>query len=594
MLSRASFSRYPKKVPRQAVRTGKSLRATGRASKKMYPMTSQGGIGQLLRPLKFWLQDPKQQIMMVMIAAMVLATCIFTGFLSFKLSDDDALFQHGKQLYREGKTAWAINTFETLITHNPKHYEGYLYLGRAYLEEHNLPKAEQAFRQATLIRESTEVGADLTTAVVSANLAMIHGRYRDAEVALLPLAQKPEYQQNPEFRAIITKLYTTWGDELSQQGSWQRAVLQYEQALHYVRAMKDQKALELRILSCYQSLIAQAQKAHDAASLVKYYAQRLKYQHTLQDLLTLADLERQQRHWSNALSWYRQAYQENPKLWYYPLKKALQHYRTTLGYQEKALSEQLSSELSLLEQAFVKSQPTATTITHVLPAEFQGFEVKNLVLVRPVAPSLALDVLKPSQPKSSELAHYRKLFPYGVELYFTTPPKYPLQTLRLRLKVQRMSYPLHQETLLGQGTPIGSPAFYELPFSEIRCVLHPVRAVTSSSKTPVPYYRWIGYWGLSSTQPSWLGTFTTPHTTATPRSAHALWDTLSHAFTHPYQTLQTWLPFLQDASKTQQVVQIELQSHVWSQHPNDWVPMRKEAFSLGASLGTLEGEPPAI
>jgi tetratricopeptide (TPR) repeat protein len=544
-----------------------------------------------------------------MLSAMVLAALIFTGFLAFKLSDDEELFRHGKQLYREGKTAWAINTFETLITHNPKHYEAYLYLGRAYLEEHNLPKAEQAFRQASLIRESTEVGAELTTAVVTANLAMIRGRYRDAEVALLPLTQHPEYQQNPEFRAVITKLYTTWGDELSQQAIWQRAILQYEQALQYVREVKDQKALEMRVLLCYQALIKQAQKAKDTPNLIKYYTQRLKYQHTLSDVLTLADLEKQQHHWPQALDWYRRAYQEDTALGYQPLQQALRQYRTTLPFQNQFLVAQITAELEILEQAFLRSQPVASQVTHMLPVAFQGLEVKNLVLVRPTAGMLHLLHTQKPHEVAPPLEQLRQDNPYGLEIYFVTPPKYPFQTLRFRLKIQPFTYNTTstQNTKVHHRVPLASASIYELPASALKLTFfHPDTVAYNttpharSHHTARPsQYHWISYWPLAKQAPHWLqstASLAPQPLTEMPRGTVPWWKILqseTQKAWHGIQNVALQLPFQKSpASKT--VLEVELQAHVFSQHPDDWIPLRRESFVLGASLGNLEGQPGAI
>ncbi|MEB3205956.1 MAG: tetratricopeptide repeat protein [Vampirovibrionales bacterium] len=205
--------------------------------------------GQFFR---LFASDPRFQYVSVVIFALLFAALVFSGFLLFRLSDQEDLLNRGKRFLAQEKVAWAANEFQKLVNRYPDSYDGHLYLGQAYLELDQPQKAEQEFRLAAAVQAKGKSEGDIGVTIALAKLDIARKHFAEAENKLLATIQ--EKLPPAEVKAALFDLYTAWGDALSAresqgvpQDQLSEAVSCYQKALVYVSSYDAEQEVKQKL-----------------------------------------------------------------------------------------------------------------------------------------------------------------------------------------------------------------------------------------------------------------------------------------------------------------------------------------------------------
>jgi tetratricopeptide (TPR) repeat protein len=262
--------------------------------------------------INFFYLNPSAQYVVNIIAAIVLAGFIFSGFLLFRYSDTADLMSRGKRQIAEGRMAWAQKTFETLIAKDPGNYEAYILLGKVYLDQGNREKAEQTFRSAASLKADTSGNGAADIAL--SKLSILRRDFADAETRL-----KRALEQNPEdseVRSAFYELYNTWGDVTLEQSKndLEGALTRYELAYRFIQKYEQEDALKTKITDIIGRYVLTLDPAKDADKIIRALRRSLAIRFMPETLVQIAEVYEKAGQIDNAIVWYRKAFDANPNL----------------------------------------------------------------------------------------------------------------------------------------------------------------------------------------------------------------------------------------------------------------------------------------
>lgn len=294
--------------------------------------------------------NPTAQFVTTLVSAVVLTGFVFSGFLLFRYTDAQDLLMRGKRYLAQGKVAWAVNTFQTLVHQYPKHFEGYLLLGQAYLDQGYPDKAVAAFRKASRLRPSGD--EDASAFLAMSKLAMAQGNFEMAEAALLKAYGLSG--QSDATRQALLDLYSRWGDrsvmealellnrpdaedegeeidrkkqrihvdlrkltdatpaELLHPAKAVTAIRYYGHALRYVNRYSQQEALVDKLVATqllYASWLEDKKKPMKAITMLR---ESLKHRRLPETMARIAELYAANGKPNSAIEWYRKAHDVSP------------------------------------------------------------------------------------------------------------------------------------------------------------------------------------------------------------------------------------------------------------------------------------------
>jgi Tfp pilus assembly protein PilF len=254
--------------------------------------------------------EPRTQVIVTIICAVLFAGLVFSEFLLFRFSERGDLIERGKRLMYEGKVAWAAKTFQILVNRHPDDYEGHLLLGQTYLELEDRRKAEQEFKIASSIKIASDPTHSLAEVALS-RLEITRKNYELAETKLLELSKKNP--KNPEIRDSLFSLYDQWGDNylLTKQDT-PNAILKYDLALPYASDYNLETRLKDKLMEAARTqadkLITQG-KSQEGINLLE---QSLRYRYLPSTLSRIAKFYEQKNQLGDAIYWYRKAFNVDP------------------------------------------------------------------------------------------------------------------------------------------------------------------------------------------------------------------------------------------------------------------------------------------
>ncbi|MEB3246090.1 MAG: hypothetical protein VKJ06_08920 [Vampirovibrionales bacterium] len=196
--------------------------------------------------------QPWLQYVGVVAFALLFAALVFSGFLLFRLSDQEDMLSRGRRYLAEEKSAWAAKTLRALVNRYPNSYDGHLYLGQAYLALEEPQKAEQQFRLAAALQAKGDAKNDLGVRIALAKLSVAKKEFSKAEESLLETREQAP--QNPDLKQALYELYEAWGDDLTHAGTQSAvsenldpAVEAYQKALTYVSDYASEQTVKHKL-----------------------------------------------------------------------------------------------------------------------------------------------------------------------------------------------------------------------------------------------------------------------------------------------------------------------------------------------------------
>lgn len=315
--------------------------------------------------------NPAAQYSTTVIAAIIFAGFVFSGFLLFRYTDRDDLITRGKRMMEEGKVAWAAKTFQTLVSNHPNSYEAHLLLGKSYLELGERQKAEQEFRTASALRSTEHPGSEADIAMSQFNIA--RKEFELAEEKLKAAAK--EDPQNPELRQALYELYDSWGDALiSTDKDYQTAITKYERALRFVQEYRLEDKLKEKLINAItvQADRLNVQKNYEGA--IQLLKKSLRYRYLPDTLIEIAEAHEKAGQLDESIYWYRKAFDTNPSIISIKLSNML------IKKGKKLLEEKKPEEAErLFAEARQVSESANVPIETLFPVKTEGMKVTSSV-----------------------------------------------------------------------------------------------------------------------------------------------------------------------------------------------------------------------
>lgn len=255
--------------------------------------------------------NPAAQYTTTVISAIVFAGFVFSGFLLFRFTDSEDLISRGKRLMEEGKVAWALKNFQTLVNKHPDSYEAHLMLGQAYLELGERQKAEQEFRTASALKSPNQQGHEADIAMSKFNIA--RKDFESAERSLMGVAR--QNPQDPDLRQAMYELYNSWGDDLVETNKdYANAIGKYERAVRYVREYRLEDKLKEKLIEAITIEAEKLDSAKDYEGAIRMLKKSLRYRYLPDTLIEIAESYEKAGNLDESISWYRKAFDASPSV----------------------------------------------------------------------------------------------------------------------------------------------------------------------------------------------------------------------------------------------------------------------------------------
>lgn len=313
------------------------------------------------RRKRTWLGDvlanPKHQMMMTVIGAVVFSGFVFTGLLLFRYSAEEDLLSEGKRLMTEQKVATAKDTLEQLVNRYPKSYEGHLLLGKAYLALEESGAAEKEFKLAASLK-SRKARSGLAE-IAMAQLAVVHKDYTSAEKILLTELKKAgDKEPTKDLKEALFSLYNGWGDsfnkpleagldnkekdeesqktakdnkktdapvdkEEEKSKKTEKRIRIYERALKYADSFEQERRVTDKLTDIIDLRVEELNKQNKYKETIALLKKSVELRKQPETMLKLAYAYDKTDELDEAIKWYRKAYRARPDVISMQLSNAL-------------------------------------------------------------------------------------------------------------------------------------------------------------------------------------------------------------------------------------------------------------------------------
>jgi tetratricopeptide (TPR) repeat protein len=258
-----------------------------------------------------WLyNNPASQYLVTIISAILLAGFIFSGVLVFRYADESDLINRSKRLLAEGKVAWAVQNLENLVARYDTSYNGYILLGKAYLELGERTKAERAFMKAASLRSSDL--APYSQEMAMSKLLIVRQEYDKAEQNLLMALRKDH--DNPEIQEALYELYSDWGDSLMANPDTRlEAIGRFERAIRYANRFDTENKIKDKLMLAIRQQVDSLKNGGQSPEAIILLKKSLRFRYLPETLLELAEIHEATGDLDSAIYWYRKAFDASPE-----------------------------------------------------------------------------------------------------------------------------------------------------------------------------------------------------------------------------------------------------------------------------------------
>ena len=258
-----------------------------------------------------WLyNNPASQYIITIVSATILAGFIFSGVLVFRYADESDLIHRSQRLLAEGKASWAVQDLEKLVTRYEDSYNGYILLGKAYLELGEKTKAERAFMKAASLRSD-----DLepySQEMAMSKLLIVQQKYDKAEQNLLLALRKD--RDNPEIQESLYELYSDWGDSLATKPEKRlEAIGRFERAIRYAHRFDTENKIKDKLMIAIRQETDRLKGQGKTSEAIILLKKSLRFRYLPETLLELAEMHEGTNDLDSAIYWYRKAFDASPE-----------------------------------------------------------------------------------------------------------------------------------------------------------------------------------------------------------------------------------------------------------------------------------------